>query len=311
MSDIGRILGSGDGSTFMGLPGRRIGELVGEVAVIGIASATPYADAGAYSAAGPLAIRRAVARYAGARHHHDFDLGGPLLDPDGRTAVDCGDLPFDAGDFALNRRRIGEAIASVLARGSVPVILGGDDSVPIPVLGAYAGSGPLTIVQIDAHIDWREEVGGERLGLSSTMRRASEMAHVERIVQIGQRGIGSARPGDVADAQRYGVRFVPARTVHRDGITAALEQVPAGARVFVSFDIDALDPSIAPGVIGRSPGGLSFTQALDLLHGIAAKSRIAGTALVEYAGEHDHAGQTALVAGRIAANMIGLASRQR
>ncbi|MBV1695842.1 MAG: arginase family protein [Hyphomicrobiales bacterium] len=311
MSDIGKILGSGDGSTFMGLPARAIGDLAGEVAVIGIPSATPYADAGAYSAAGPIAIRRAVARYANARHHHDFDLGGPLLDPAGKPAVDCGDLSFDAQDFALNRRLIADAILSVLDRGSVPVVLGGDDSVPIPVLSAYATAGPLTIVQIDEHIDWRDEVGGERLGLSSTMRRASEMAHVERIVQIGQRGIGSARPGDVADAVSYGVRFVPARTLHRDGVAAALAEVPKGANVFVSFDIDALDPSVAPGVIGRSPGGLSFAQALDLLHGIAARSRIAGAALVEFAEEHDGTGQTALVAGRLAANLIGLASRQR
>jgi agmatinase len=311
MTDIGKILGGGDGSTFMGLPAGTVDALAGEVAVIGIPWATPYADAGAYSAAGPVAIRRAVARYANARHHHDFDLGGPLVDPAGRSAVDCGDLPVDAQDYALNRRRIGEAIASVLDRGSVPVVLGGDDSVPIPVLAAYAAAGPLTIVQIDAHIDWRDEVGGERLGLSSTMRRASEMVHVERIVQIGQRGIGSARPGDVADAMAYGVRFVPARTLHRDGIDAALLHVPNGANVFISFDIDALDPSIAPGVIGRSPGGLSFAQALELLHGIAAQSRIVGAALVEFAAEHDQAGQTALIAGRIAANMIGLVSRQR
>jgi arginase family enzyme len=83
----------------------------------------------------------------------------------------------------------------VLDRGAVPFLLGGDDSLPIPMLeafGAHRGK-RLTILQIDAHIDWRDEVGGERLGLSSTMRRASEMGHVERIIQVGQRGIGSAR----------------------------------------------------------------------------------------------------------------------
>jgi agmatinase len=78
------------------------------------------------------------------------------------------------------------------------------------MLQALEGQGPLTILQIDAHIDWRREVEGERWGLSSTMRRASEMAHVERIIQVGQRGMGSARPADMEDALRWGVHFIPA-----------------------------------------------------------------------------------------------------
>ena len=120
------------------------------------------------------------------------------------TAVDGGDLAWTEADPAANRTAIRQAVATVLARGAAPIIIGGDDSVPIPVLEAFHDRGPLTIVQIDAHIDWRDEVAGERWGLSSTMRRASEMPHVERIVQVGQRAIGSARPGDLADAEGVG-----------------------------------------------------------------------------------------------------------
>ena len=106
------------------------------------------------------------------------------------------DLACVEADPAANRAAIRAAVAKILARGAVPLVIGGDDSVPIPAFEAFHGRGPFTIVQIDAHIDWREEVAGERFGLSSTMRRASEMAQIERIVQVGQRGIGSARPGE-------------------------------------------------------------------------------------------------------------------
>ncbi len=82
---------------------------------------------------------------------------------------------------------------------------------------------------------------GERWGLSSTMRRASEMDHVARIVQVGQRGTGSARPSDVADATDWGVEFVSGREVARDGIGRALSLIPPGADVVICLDCDALD----------------------------------------------------------------------
>ena len=173
-------------------------------------------------------------------------------------AVDCGDLPFDEEDSHGNRGRIRGAISKILERNAVPVVLGGDDSVPIPMFEAYAGRGDFTILQIDAHIDWRDEVQGERFGLSSTMRRASEMRHVARIVQVGQRGIGSARSAEYDDALAWGVHFISAREVHANGVAGALRHVPSSARVIVSLDVDGMDPSVMPGVIGRAPGGLSY-----------------------------------------------------
>src|SRR6185437_13307042 len=149
----------------------------------------PYASVGPYCAGGPAAIRRAIGQYAANLAHHDFDLDGQLLPP-GTRAVDC-------DDAAANRDAIRAACGAILDRGGVPILLGGDDSVPIPLIEALAARGPLAILQLDAHVDWRDEVGGERWGLSSTMRRASELG-VGPIVQVGQRSLGSARPGDQA-----------------------------------------------------------------------------------------------------------------
>jgi agmatinase len=258
----------------------------------------------------PLQPLWACPNYAAALSHHDFDLGGPLLDRGGAIAADCGNIAHDPGDPAGNRRRIGAAVAAILDRGSIPVVIGGDDSIPIPLFAAFEDRGKFTLVQIDAHIDWREEIGGERLGLSSTMRRASEMGHIGRIIQIGQRGLGSARSQDYRDAVAAGVTFVPARDVHAHGIQPILELIPAGAAVLLSVDCDALDPTIMPAVIAPTPGGLSYFQLIGLLHGIAQRARIASFDLVEFMPERDIAQMGAMHAGRILVNAIGLIARQ-
>jgi agmatinase len=309
--DVGALFGAAAAATFLGLPkADNLDALEAGIAILGVPCATPYRSVGPYCAGAPKAIRAAIAGYAANLHHVDFDLGGPIF-PDAATAVDCGDLACSEADAAANRAAIREAVASVLGRGAVPIVIGGDDSVPIPVFEALRDRGPFTIVQIDAHIDWREEVAGERFGLSSTMRRASEMAHVERIVQVGQRGIGSARPGDLADAKAWGAIFVPAAALHEHGIAPVLEAVPAGSQVLVTLDCDGLDPTIMPGVIAPAPGGLTYWQAIGILRGVAAKARIAGFDLVEFVPERDVAGLGALTAARIIVNVLGLLARSR
>ena len=314
---IGSMFGKVDPAAgFLGFP--RVETLGGEgadIALLGAPCASPYASVGAYCAGAPQAIRAGVAGYGMTRHHHDFDLGGPILPDPACRVVDLGDLPYDETDAPANRARIRDQVGQILAGGGVPVVLGGDDSIPTPVFQAYEdhgeGRGPFTVLQIDAHIDWRDEVQGERWGLSSTMRRASEMAWIEHIVQVGARAGGSARPGDYADAKAWGVDFILARQVHAEGLAAAIEAVPAGAEVLVSLDVDGLDPSIMPAVIGPSPGGLMHWQLLALLHGVAAKARIAGFCLVEFMPGNDPFGHAALTAGRLVCNAIGLIARQR
>ena len=198
----------------------------------------------------------------------------------------------------------------MLDRDAVPVLIGGDDSVPIPLLQAFAGRGEYTVVQIDAHIDWRDEVQEERLGLSSVMRRASEMSHVGRIVQVGQRGVGSARFEELHDAQEWGVEFVPGGEVARDGVSRAVDLVAAKSDVIVCFDFDALDPSIMPAVIARTAGGLSYWQALELLAGVASKARIRGLVMTEFMAERDLDGLGAATAAQLLISTLGLICRQ-
>ena len=313
MATLEAMFGAGGaGQTFLGLPlCRDLSRLNADIAVIGAAGCTPYPAVGFYCAGGPAAVRTAGAAYGAALGHVNFDLGGPVL-PEGISAVDGGDLPQDPQDAAGNRARIFGAVSLILDRNAVPVLIGGDDSLPIPMLEAYGARGRrFTVLQIDAHIDWRDEVDGETLGLSSTMRRASEMAHVVQIIQIGQRGIGSARASDVRDALDWGVEFVPAGEVAREGVWRAVDLVPEGAEVIICLDVDAFDPAIMPAVIGRTAGGLGYWQVLELIGAVAEKATIAGFAMVELMPERDIDGQGALLAAQLLAAVLGVIGRQR
>ena len=308
---IGAMFGASANGTFLGLPKASIYEASrASVAILGAPAATPYPSVGPYCAGGPTAIRSGIANWAGARDHMDFDLGGTMVAP-GTSAVDCGDLAWEARDMAGNRSRITDAAKTLLDGGAVPVVIGGDDSIPIPLFQAFEGRGKFTVLQIDAHIDWRNEVEGIKLGLSSTMRRASEMGWIERIIQVGARGTGSARISDYQDARSAGVRFFFADAVHERGIEPILAEVPAGANVLFTVDCDGLDPAIMPAVIGPAPGGLSYWQAVGLMRGVAKKARISAFDIVEFMPERDQQQRGALTAARLVANAIGLISRQR
>jgi agmatinase len=258
----------------------------GAVVAIGVPGATPYGSGALLCGSAPAAIRAASQRHAPNRANYDFDLGGPLLPPE-KLLLDCGDVAFDASDFAANRARIEATYAALLSRGAAPLLLGGDDSVQIPALAAFAAHTDITIVQIDAHIDWRDEVQGERWGLSSTMRRASELKGVKAMVQIGARGMGSARPSDVAEARAAGSEILDMRVLRAKGLAYASSCVPEGRPVVICLDVDGLDPSVVPGVTGFSPGGLSYTDIVELLNGIAARAPIIGFNLVEFVPEND------------------------
>lgn len=255
------------------------------------------------------AIRAASQDDAPLLDRWDFDLGGPLFDNKPVCCVDAGDVLTTMHDNAGNRARIEAKTREVLALPAVPILLGGDDSVVIPFLAGFAGHGPIWILQIDAHIDWRDEVHGEGYGYSSPMRRAGEMAHVAGM-QVGLRSVGSARIGEIEAARRYGSRFVTAREVHAQGVEAALRHIPDGANVVVTLDCDSLDPGIMPGVAARTPGGLTYTQAIELVAGLGRRTRIAGFDLVELYPPADIDGLSAITASRLLVNAIGAIVRQ-
>ena len=304
------MFGGKPGGGFFDLPLAQPGDTRNaDIIVLGAPAATPYSSVGNYCATAPDAIRNAFG-WPGVLDHHDFDIGGKLL-PEGVQALDWGNLDYSDTDFAANRVAIRDHVASILATGAVPLVLGGDDSIPIPVLQAYREHGPLTVLQFDAHIDWRDEVADETLGLSSNMRRASEMGWVENIIQVGARGIGSARAQDHQDALAWGVDFFPMREVVQNGIGGIIEAIPQGANLYIALDIDVMDPNVVPAVIGPAPGGFNYWQIIEILQAAANRAQIRGFNLAELMPGADIGGRGALVAARIVAMVMGFAARQR
>ncbi|WP_174291859.1 arginase family protein [Sphingomonas bacterium] len=301
--------------TLAGLPIGMIDDLrPGQVAVFGAAEATPYDAAEAsHSALAPAAIRAASKALAGQLKQHDFDLGATLVTPERpieAIGVDLADVKTRVRDAAGNRERIAAATARVLAAGAVPLVLGGDDSVPIPVLAGFADHGPVTVVQVDAHVDWADTIRGEGQGYGSPMRRVAEMPWVAGMLQIGIRGLGSGEAWQHDDARAWGSQIVTSREWRQRGAEAVLDVLPQGGRYVLAIDCDGIDPAVFPAVAMPTPGGLDYENVLALLHGLTARGTIAGLVLAEYVPERDDASRScALLAARIALTAIGLMRR--
>jgi len=214
----------------------------------------------------------------------DALVGGVGGDPDWRLV---------AGHY----KRAEAAIRKIRAAGALPITIGGDHGIPIPIFRALDGEGPITLVQIDAHLDWRDNVNGVREGYSSPIRRASEMAHIAEIFQLGIRGQGSARVEEVEAARAYGSNIVTANEWQDIGTAALLERIPAGGRYYLTIDADGLDPAVMPAVEGPAPGGISYRQTIELIKGLFAKGRVVGMDIVEIAPARDVNEITSMTAG--------------
>ncbi len=311
MASINNIFGGTPATTFMGLPAGDPNKFQAGIGVLGIPVSTPYAVTGPYAAGMTQAVRKAVAGYGSALDNMDFDLGGRIRGDGQKTMLDYGDLAWDAKDFEKNRSDIRATISAMLKAGTTPVVIGGDDSIPIPVYQAFEGHGPLDILLIDAHTDFRDEVNGEKLGLSSTMRRASEMGHVGKLVMAGQRSIGSAKVADYEEALKRNVSIITARKLHAEGLQSTLDAIPRGRKLWINLDVDAMDPSIIPAVIGPAPGGLNFWQVVELIAGAAERTTLAGFSMVEFVAEKDTSGLAALNLARILCNVLGILARAK
>ena len=297
--------------SFLDLPlALDLDRLEAEVAILGVPYGAPYSPQEAVNdqANAPTAVRQASYQLSDGPAHWDFDLDA-TLDDLGVRVVDCGDVTAELADPGLHYRNAEAAVAKILTAGALPICIGGDHGIPIPVLRGFAGQGPIHLVHVDAHLDWRDHVNGVREGYSSPIRRASEMAHVDRIWQIGLRGQGSARAEEVAAARAYGSELITAWDLHETGMAAVLDRIPDGARYYLTIDADGLDPAAMPAVAAPAPGGVTLHQARQLIHGLARKGRVVGMDIVEITPARDLNEITAIAAGRLILNLIGAAAR--
>lgn len=237
------------------------------------------------AARAPAAIRAALHDDAGNRYASDLT---DVLDP--AVLHDHGDCHL-AGD-ADDADRITAAAAAVLEAGDAVVTLGGDHAVTYPVIRAVAARWPdLRIVHVDAHPDLYDDFGGDPLSHASPFARIMEQRLAKRLLQIG---IRADTPHLREQAERFGVRSYPP-----DDIDTALMAIAAlgDGPVYLSFDLDGLDPAFAPGVNHHEPGGLTVREALRIIE--ALPGQVVGADIVELSPARDLNGVTARVAARL------------
>ena len=184
--------------TFLDFPlETNLDSLEADIAVLGVPFGMPYESSAMANdqSRAPDAIRQTTGYLdiAYTRNHFDWDLGGPLLDGRDIRVVDCGNVTADMADHKEHYRRAEKAARKIFNAGTTLITLGGDHGIPIPVMRALeVHGGPITLVHVDAHLDWRHEVNGETEGYSSPIRRASEMPWIDKIVQMICNFIGAS-----------------------------------------------------------------------------------------------------------------------
>lgn len=261
---------------------------------------------------GPRAIREASTLFsfghAGAYDHED-DV--TYLDPEKVTIVDIGDADIVHTDTAKSHANIELGVRKILKAGALPVILGGDHSVNVPCVNAFDDQDPIHVVQIDAHLDFVDERHGVRYGHGNPMRRAAEKSYVTGLSQIGIRNVSSTARDGYVDARNMGADIQSVRQVRKMGIDAMLARIPSGVRYYVTIDIDAFDPSVAPGTGTPSHGGFVYYEVLELMAGLVKRGDIVGLDLVEVAPDYDQTGSTQILAAQLLMNIIGRTLHQR
>jgi agmatinase len=218
------------------------------------------------------------------------ELGVDLRAPG--TFEDAGDLSFADKDAF---RSIESAIGKLLDERRRPISLGGDHSITFPIVKAFAARYPkLTIFHFDAHPDLYDEYEGNRLSHACPFARIMEGRLAQGLVQLGIRTVTRHQR---EQAEKFGVELIEMRNL------PAYERLKAAGPVYISFDVDVLDPAFAPGVSHREPGGMTVRGAIAHLHAI--QGEIVGADIVEYNPVRDLDGMTATVAAKVAKEILG------
>ena len=279
-----------------------------DVTLIGIQHSEPYAHDPHPNdqARAPDAIRERSAQISYGRDQWDFDLDTPLA-PLLPRCIDMGNVGWSSGSYDDYSAAISARARHLWQQGAQIFALGGDHGVTIPLLDALDALGETVhVFHIDAHLDWRAEVGGVPRGYSSPLRWASSKPQVTGMTQVGMRQTGSARRPEVEAARSYGSHMFPAEQLHEHGWALVLATIPKGSAVYITIDADGMDPTEMPGVMAASPGGILYREIAPILRRIAREHRVVGMDVVEVAPSYDSAnGITAIMAGRLIVNVLG------
>ncbi len=222
---------------------------------------------------------------------------------DSLQMADIGDLAINTFSLSDSIRIITESYDAILKHDVIPVAMGGDHSITLPILRAIAARhGPVALVHVDAHADVNDEMFGERETHGTVFRRAYEEGLISpsKTYQIGLRGTGYAA-SDFTEAQSWGFKQYQAHELWFQSLTSLGEQIRdeiGEGPVYVTYDIDSLDPAYAPGTGTPEIGGLTTPQAMQLIRALNGLN-IVGCDLVEVSPPYDPSGNTALTGANL------------
>jgi agmatinase len=232
-----------------------------------------------------------------------FDMDEQRVFLRGVTMTDCGNVTILAGNVEDNFQKITSAVHRILGRGAFPVIIGGDHSITFPCIRAFEDHEPLDIVHFDAHQDFSPGKQGVMFSGGTPIRRASELPFVRNITTLGVRS-GSEQV--FKDAQAWGVKYVTTRQLQSLGPEAAAAQVPQAENIYLTIDVDVLDPAYAPGTGVPVAGGLTFYELRDTIRAVAARGRIVGMDIVEFAPDYDNSQITGWAIAKLTCDILAI-----
>jgi agmatinase len=288
-----------------------------DVVIIG----APYDSGTSYRSGarfGPMAIRSTdYLPHDGSRPHLALGVD-PLQD---LRVLDAGDVEMPPTDPELSMKRLEDVVATVCGAGAIPVVLGGDHSIAWPDIAGCArhyGQGRVSVIHFDAHADTGEDQWGSLYGHGTPMRRLIESgaARGDRFLQVGLRGYWP-EPETLAWMAEQGMRWFEMTEIVSRGLDDCLSEAERVAvddcdGVFLSIDVDVVDPGMAPGTGTPEPGGLTGRQLLDAVRRLAINLPIVGIDVVEVAPAYDSADVTAMLANRVVLEVLsGIAASRR
>ncbi len=232
-----------------------------------------------------------------------FDLDTEATYLEGVSMADCGDVNVAPSNVTLGFDRLTRSVRTILDRGALPVIVGGDHAITFPSVRAYDRYEPLDIVHFDAHLDYSHSYQGEVLfAHGSPIRRCSELSFVRNITSVGLRAV---RKDPYREAIQRGVQIISTRRFRDLGPQRVAESIPEATNLYVTIDIDVLDPIQAPGTGTPAVGGLFYQELSEALRLLPSRGRIVGIDLVEVAPAYDHAEVTSRVAAQLIIDLLG------
>ncbi len=237
-----------------------------------------------------------------------YNMGTGAAPFDRMQVADLGDIATNPYNLLDSVRLIEEAYDAILSHPCIPLGLGGDHTMTLPILRAIARKhGPVGLVHVDAHTDINDEMFGEKIAHGTTFRRAAEegLLDCRRVVQIGVRGTGYS-DDDFDWSRQQGFRVVQTEECWHRSLAPLMAEVRAqlgDGPVYLSFDIDGIDPAYAPGTGTPEIGGLTVIQALEIIRGCKGLNLV-GCDLTEVSPPYDPTGNTALLGANLLYEML-------